>query len=214
MATKKQNHPSSAADQIGGSLLSAMKDELNALPNPGNPQQTVWGSMGEVDQDMVLDRLKRRIRHCLEAGLIEIFADGVPSVRADVDGMNFKGKGIVCSLKIPLSSTHRHELADAAGGQVLVVVTPDIDAYLKSADMIKPDSDQNELDLTPSEEDQRTTTELKDVARQLCEQIDEGDLVDEVDGWNREHLVSYVAYAENKLIVAAEGALGDGPGAE
>lgn len=202
--------PSSAADKIGGLLLSQIRDELNMLPDSANKKQTVWGVMAEVQQAELLDRLKRRIRHALDAGLNEIFAEGLPSVRATVHGMNFKENGLVCSLKVPQHAKYRHELADATSQDVLVLITPDIDKYMESTKMVKPDSDQPELALDPAEEDPRSSAELVSAASALSIQLGEEDATADAPEWSRQHLLDYINWAEGKLGEAQEQAAASG----
>ena len=209
MVTKKQ--PMTAAEALVGNLLSQIKDELNTIQDPNNPNQSVWGTQSEIQQAEILDRCKRRIRAALDAGFTELFADGVASVRANVAGINFKKKGIICTLEVPESSKYRHELADAASTQVLVIITPDIDAYMKSADMVKPDSDQQDLPLNHDEEpavdelsDARTTKALKkralEVAKAIGEHGEEKGLdAAEFGTWDRDRLIDYIQYAEQKI---------------
>jgi len=209
-AQKPPKGPSTAADAIVGHLLSQMKDELATIQCPSNPNQSVWGTQSEIQQREILDRLKRRIRGALDAGFTELFAEGVPAVRATVAGTNFKKKGIICSLEISDSAAHRHALADAAQAQVLVIVTPDIDAYMQSAEYVKSDTDQKELALDNSSNespipelneftDPRTKKELVKEASKLAMELGEPDVADSAADRTREQLIDYINWAEKKL---------------
>ena len=192
---------SAAAVNIGAELLGQIRDELNTLKDSKTPAQSVWGAMTEVQQDEVLDRCRRRIEHILEVGYIEILSNGVPAVQCKLSKVVFGGtRGVVTAgLEISSSSKYRHELADAAEQQILLIIPEDLAAYTASMAEILPDADQAELPLSAGEDDPRTTEELVSAASVLSVQINERDAAEDCETWNRDHLVDYIQYAEKVL---------------
>ena len=205
MATGKKTQ--TPAEVIVGTLLSQFKDELNTIQDHANPNQSVWGTQSEIQQMEILDRFTRRIRASLDHGFSELFAEGVPSVRATVANLNFKKKGIVCTMELSESAEYRHELADSSGAQVLIVITPDIDAFMESAAMVKPDSDQNELALDnqptgdlgePVDDDPRTHLELIEEAQALATAMGEPEVAKGAGDRTRAQLIDYITWAEKQ----------------
>lgn len=212
MATKKKGKKNAAkpvdiskfAEDIGARMVRQFRDELNMIKNPANAKQSLWGILSEIQQGEILDRYKQRVTHELTHGYTDILAAGFPAVHATLAKVAFGSKAIQGSLDIPFGSSHRHELADFSGKQVLVVMADDLEAYLASMDKVKPDSDQNELPLGDHGEsetlksDPRTMAELQEAAGTLAEEIGEPDVPGLVGKWTREHLLDYIGYAEGK----------------
>lgn len=198
-----------AARDVGARLLSGFKDELNIIKNPGNPKQSVWGCLSEIQQDELLDRFGRRIEDALVRGYQAILANGFPAVHANLAKVSFGGKAIQGQLEIPLGSSHRHALADFANQDVLVVLTEDLDEYLASMKNVKPDKDQKDLPLAGEgsepeatgdeaalDDDPRTLMELRIAAVEAGLDLAEDITDDTVAGWSREHCLDYIAWAQ------------------
>ncbi len=199
---------------VGEQLLAGFKEELTTLKNPGNAKQNIWGTLSEIQQDEVLDRFSKRIKHHFRRAFDAILEADVPAVHCTLASVSFGAKGIKGSLEISAGSAHRHELADFSGKRVLVILTDDLDEYLESMGMVKADKDQGELGLdgagpAGSKNKGKFTTmtmgQLKAMACDLAEQIEEPDAVEEVESWGREHLMDYIEFAEDKIAQANGG---------
>lgn len=125
-------------DTLLGDLLQLIIDEIKAAPD-------VWQKMSQDQQDDMIDRAKRRLTTAVEQSVTHIVAAGRPVITADVDSVTFKD-GIKAVLKVSQSNPLRHELADATGLQVLVVVT-DIKRFSGGTEGVKSDDDQPGLPL-------------------------------------------------------------------
>lgn len=125
-------------DMMLGEMLQLIIDEIKAAPD-------VWQKMSQDQQDDMIDRCKRRLTTAVEQAVTHIVAAGRPVITADVESVTFKD-GIKAVLKVSQSNPLRHELADATGLQVLVVVT-DIKQFSGGTDGVQSDADQPELPL-------------------------------------------------------------------
>lgn len=125
-----------AAETMGRDLLSALVDELKAAPD-------CWDKMSQQDQDQTIERLRRRITKLVQEALGLVFRGEYPAVRATVAGVRFK-KGITASLQVERGAYNRHELADAEGQQVLIVMA-NPDDYLARMEEIRAADKQGDL---------------------------------------------------------------------
>ena len=125
-------------DMMLGEMLQIVIDEIKAAPD-------VWQKMSQDQQDDMIDRCKRRLTGVVEQAVTHIVAAGRPVITADVESVTFKD-GIKAVLKVSQSNPLRHELADATGLQVLVVVT-DIKQFSGGTEGVKSDDDQPGLPL-------------------------------------------------------------------
>lgn len=211
MATKKKKpaKPGKATDPMTPAmaaceqLLLGFKEELTTLKNPGNKKQNIWGTLSEIQQDELLDRFSRRIRHHFSMAFDAILANDLPAVHATLAGINLTDKGVRATLEISGASAHLHEFVDFRGKEILAILTPDNAEYLDSMSNIKPDKDQAELGLETKvddpDDDPRPTSELVNAANSLALKLEENDVPDETESWDRSHLLDYITWAESKL---------------
>jgi DNA segregation ATPase FtsK/SpoIIIE-like protein len=133
-----------ADKHLGTSLLSALIDELKALPD-------VWQKMPAHQQAEVIDRLKERVGYEIQQAAFMMASNDCVYVVAQLDTVTFKA-GVEAKLKIHPGSPHRLELADNAGQSVLIVLT-NVEEYVGGMDDIKADPDQKTLPIDYNEAD-------------------------------------------------------------
>ncbi|WP_422491664.1 DNA translocase FtsK [Endozoicomonas sp. ALE010] len=122
-----------SASTLLGDLMSLVLDELKAMPD-------VWQKLPQLQQEEVLFRIKQRCTSAV-AQAVRLMASGDRvTLTAAVDTVTFKD-GVKAVLKMPGNTPGRHDLADAEGETVLIVI-PDTAAYmggeLPEADLDQP----------------------------------------------------------------------------
>lgn len=127
---------SSTAEVLGKDLLSAIVDEVKAMPD-------AWPKLNYVKQDELIERLRRRVRELVAHGLDRLLRGQYPAVAASVDAILVK-KGIVAKLTIDRQGHDWHEVIDAVGTNVLLVLA-DPEEYLQGMEEIKAVADQRDL---------------------------------------------------------------------
>lgn len=118
-----------------GDLIKVAMQEIKGMP-------FAWGALPEKDQQKVIERITDKFTAAVRQAVMHIAADGWPHLVADVDSVTFKD-GIKCQLTVAKQSADRHELADATGTVVLIVL-PNIQKHLEG-DIPKATPDQPEL---------------------------------------------------------------------
>lgn len=131
-------------ENIAGDLLSALVDEVRILPD-------VWPKIPEVEQGEIIDRLRARVTHNVREAVYAIAADGRITVAADLESITFKD-GCKVTLRVGKNSGGKHDLIDAVGRAVLVVLANPED-YMGGLGEVRPDPDQRALDLQKAAED-------------------------------------------------------------
>ncbi|NII73211.1 hypothetical protein FHW84_001780 [Dyella sp. SG562] len=125
-----------AAETMTGDLLAACVDELKI-------QRDVWAKLNEQDQQEAIYRLSSRITDNVRQA-VEIIASGNrPTIVATVESVTVKD-GIKAVLTLQKHDAHRHELIDAAGQSVLLIVAGASEFY-GGTENVKPDPDQTTL---------------------------------------------------------------------
>ncbi len=120
-----------------GDLLKVCMQEIRLMPFG-------WGMLPEKDQQNIIDRLTDRVTEAVRQTVKIIAADSRPHLMADVESVTFKD-GIKCQLLVSKQASDRHELADATGTMVLIVL-PHIEHHL-GGDAPVADKDQPQLGL-------------------------------------------------------------------
>lgn len=128
----------SLAEHIGSDLLSALLDEIKALQKP-------WQSMSQRNQNEVIDRLRMRIEHNIENVITMIAAQDRPCLIGRVEKVEFKND-VKCILNFSRENPSRHELSDAVGQMVMIIVTENVESYVGGMEDIQGDPDQGELE--------------------------------------------------------------------
>jgi hypothetical protein len=124
------------AATMGHDFLAAMLTELRSMPGH-------WAALNAEKQQEIIGKLKEKIQAGIETAVRIMLTSEFPAVQADVDHVSFKG-GIVAGLKIPKDAPYRHQLADAQGMKVLVVIS-DPQRWMNRMDEIKARGDQIDL---------------------------------------------------------------------
>jgi len=118
---------------VGKQLLAALVDEIRQQTKP-------WSELTQFEQNQVIYRLKNRVRNEVVEAVNIIAAAERPVLQATVEQVVFKG-GIKATLVMNAGDPAAHDLADAAGHRVLIVIT-------------KPDEDTEGMDDIEGEKDQ------------------------------------------------------------
>lgn len=126
-----------ARESLLGDLMHSMLDEVKAIPD-------VWQKLPQYKQDQVLARLEGRARTILGRVVEIIAADARPSIPANVESVTVKD-GIKAVLAVSRSSPQRHDLVDAQGSAVMIVIA-DAEPYT-GGDKPKSQKDQRALAL-------------------------------------------------------------------
>lgn len=120
-----------------GDIIAASMREVKQMP-------FAWGVLPEKDQQKVIDRMAANVTEAVRQAVLIIAADARPHLVADVEGVTFKD-GIKAVLQIAKQSADRHELADAVGTMVMIVL-PHIEKHL-GGEPPKAEPDQRGLDI-------------------------------------------------------------------
>ena len=131
-----------AAETMLADLMSAVVDELKLLPD-------CWQKLSEKKQDDALYRIEHRLRANISMAVSIIAADGRAVIDADVEQVVFKD-GIKCVLKLGMSNPARHDLADAVGHPVLIVVGDD--KQFMGGELPRAEPDQSDLPIADAGE--------------------------------------------------------------
>lgn len=125
-------------------LLDFLKHDKNPLP---------WNMQTEQQQRDAIEKVTKAVSHTVEKAVAIIAADGRAVIKANVDQVTVKD-GIKAVLTLSKSDALRHELVDAQGDVVLLVVASK-EVYEGERKAARPDPDQPPLldDKYPPEEE-------------------------------------------------------------
>jgi hypothetical protein len=118
-----------------GDLLKVVMQEMRTMPFS-------WAMLPEKDQQKIIDRVKEKTEEAVRQTVKMIAADARPHLVADVESVTFKD-GIKAVLSVAKQAADRHELSDAVGTMVLIVL-PHIEKHL-GGEAPKADKDQPDL---------------------------------------------------------------------
>lgn len=118
-----------------GDLLKVVMQEIRQMP-------FAWATLPEKDQQKIIDRVTDKAREAVRQTVKIIAADARPHLVADVEQVVFKD-GIKAVLSIAKQAADRHELSDAVGQMVLIVL-PHVEKHLGGE---KPEADKDQPDL-------------------------------------------------------------------
>lgn len=122
---------------LGRDILGAIIYELKTQPDH-------WARLSEETQKRQLEGLRDKVRAIVQ-NAVRVMVSGADfrSVQVELEGMTFKD-GIKGSFTLDKSEPNRHELADAIGRRVVIVMaTPE--AFLQRIDDVKAATDQLDL---------------------------------------------------------------------
>jgi ribosome modulation factor len=126
------------ADTLGKDLLQALVAELKLLPD-------VWVKIPKKKQDDIIDRLRNRVADRVKMAVHLLSSQGRTTVVGNLEQITIKD-GAKAVIKISKSAESLHQLYDAAGLDVIVVVANAAD-HTGGMDEIKGEADQRGLDL-------------------------------------------------------------------
>lgn len=126
------------AETAGKDLLGALVTEIKLLPD-------VWQKLPKAKQDDVIERLRKRVAENVSMVVHTLAADGRIVVAGDLEQITIKD-GVKAVVKFGASTANLHDLYDANGKAVLVVVANAAD-YTQGMDDIKGEDDQRSMDL-------------------------------------------------------------------
>jgi ribosome modulation factor len=126
------------ADTIGKDLLSGLVTELRLLPKP-------WPELPKGKQDDIIDRLRARVETNVKMAVHLLAAQGRTVVTGDLDAITIKD-GVKATVKFSSAAPNLHELYDANGKAVLVVVANAAD-HLGGINEVQGEADQRAMNL-------------------------------------------------------------------
>ncbi|ACR28672.1 DNA translocase FtsK [Burkholderia glumae] len=126
------------AATIGKDLLSAVVTELKLLPD-------VWVKLSENKQNDVIDRLRACVEHNVKMATHLIASDGRVTVQGDLEQLTIKD-GVKATVKFSSAAPNLHDLYDAQGKAVLLVVANPAE-HTGGMDEVRGEADQRSMDL-------------------------------------------------------------------
>jgi ribosome modulation factor len=126
------------ADTVGKDLLTALLQEMRLLPD-------VWVKLPKGKQDDIIDRLRDRVTSNVRMAVHLVASQGRTVVVGDLEQITIKD-GTKAVIKIGRGAESLHELYDAQGKAVLIVVS-DAGDHTGGMDEIHGEADQRGLDL-------------------------------------------------------------------
>lgn len=125
-----------AGQSAGSMLLSALMNEVRQLGKP-------WEQTPEREQEVVIDRLRRAVEVSVRNVVQTIAASSFPRIPATVESVTFKD-GVKAVLTLSKGEDGTHALADATGGQAMVVLATH-SQFLEGLESVKADADQSDM---------------------------------------------------------------------
>ncbi len=125
-----------ATDRLASQLCEKLIDELRDLQQP-------WSKTSEAEQTIVIARISDSIRRNVKEAALTMAAQGHKGVICNLFSVTFKD-GVRAIITMPPGSDMRHELADRAT-QDVVLVFADPDQFMEGLGDMEPDKDQPEL---------------------------------------------------------------------
>lgn len=162
-----------------------------------------WKRMKEVEQDGVLARLDYEVKDAVRKAVELIAADGRPNIVVELEQVTFKD-GVKATVKMTRGGESRHELADAVGGNVILVIA-DAQPYTKG-ERPAAEPEQQDLNLGKNVEHAMTDAEKKAAEEEKEARDEPGCLAslheigfevtaEEIAGWTIEQIVEARAFA-------------------
>jgi hypothetical protein len=125
-----------AAEFLLGELIKAASKQFKELALP-------WHSMSQTEQETVLHRLKEDCWTAAKKAIICIASDNRVNFRAEVKSVQFLDGEVKAQL-VMVNTPEAHDLANAAGGHVTIVIE-DGKRYLEVGDACDGEPDQHAL---------------------------------------------------------------------
>jgi hypothetical protein len=109
-------------DTVYESLMKSIIRVIKEMPK-------TWKQLKEGEQDMVIAKLDYDVKEATRNAVLLIAADGRPNIVVELEQVVFKD-GVKATVKMGKAGEARHELADAVGGSVILVIA-DAQPYTK-----------------------------------------------------------------------------------
>lgn len=127
-----------AQEELAGKLLAMCVGQLEGLKNP-------WNMTSEKNQEVVLNKMREVIDKGVHNAVLVIATQRRQALHATVEGVTFKD-GIKATLSLSKAEPGRHELADAEGSTVLLIIA-NPEQFAGGAEKVQAKPDQNPLPL-------------------------------------------------------------------
>jgi len=114
-------------------VLDIFKHEENIKP---------WQELTESEQRELAERVENRVRDSIKQAVGYIASNGYSTIQAELEKVTIKDQ-YQCVINVSKHIDERHQLADAAGGMILITVAND-EAFL-GAEEAEIDLDQPSL---------------------------------------------------------------------
>lgn len=124
-----------AADTLGKDMLEGVLGIVQQFPG--------WSSLLQNQQDTHIDRLDKVIRKLVVDAMGILFKGDYPACSAQLLTVAF-GASIKAKIEIQKTAHARHELADAAG-QAVIIVMADPDQYFERMKEVRGSVDQKDM---------------------------------------------------------------------
>ena len=121
-----------AADTLGRDMLTTLLREVETVPG--------WDRLPALEQQNRINAIADAIRRVIVQALDVLFRGDYPACAAELAQVSF-GDGIRATLKISKTASSRHELADATG-QTVVVVMARAEEFTQRMEEIKAQATQ------------------------------------------------------------------------
>lgn len=119
-------------ETLGVEVLDAMLYEVDKIPE--------WSAQPQHRREESRERLKVAAEKLVRAAVLCIVGESFPALPATLAGITF-GDGIKATLKLSKEDPSRHELADAVGTSVIIVIGQP-ESYIQRMDLVKQDPQQ------------------------------------------------------------------------
>lgn len=126
------------AETIGLDLLKALLDEIRLMPD-------VWQKLTKRKQDDIIERLRSRVGVNVKMAVHTLAAAGRTVVAGDLDQITIKD-GVKAVVKFSQAAPNMHELYEASGKAVLIVVAS-ADNHTAGMDDVEGEEDQRAFDM-------------------------------------------------------------------
>lgn len=125
-------------ETLSGDLRTAIMDRIRAL-------DLTWGMMPEKHQRTLTQEIDELARYLVKEAVDLIAADGQPVIRATCGEVKRrKDGGIEAKIGLSGDDEQRHELFDATGTKILIVVS-DHERYIGESEPERIDPDQPDM---------------------------------------------------------------------
>lgn len=124
-----------------GDMMNCVLNQVKAIPKP-------WEKLGEAEQADYLDSIEAQMRNAVRQAVHIINAQERIVIPAMVDKVTFKD-GVQAVLQLPKGADGRHELSDAEGHLVQILIL-DTSGIGEDEGKPQPEKDQKTLPLQDS----------------------------------------------------------------